>query len=96
MCIKIKKTINNQENVHHTSHDWTIFVVNKRSEQKYWKVTEQIRSLKVFKILHVKVKSSYIYSNIGYAKFNALEKVRLLLTCAWATIEKMPNEKNQY
>ena len=47
-------------------------------------------------ILHVKVKISYIYSNVEYANFNKLENVRLLLTSASATIEKMPNQKNEY
>ena len=40
-----------------------------------------------FMILYVKVKVSYIYSNVDYINFSALEKVRLLLTAAWTIID---------
>ena len=46
--------------------------------------------------LHVNVRTSPIYSNVEYANFNELEKVRLPLTSASKTIEKMPIQKNQY
>ena len=67
--------------------------VNKWNKQIYLKATEQIRSLKFFMILQVKVKISYIYSNVEYANFNTVVKVRLLLTSAWTTIENMSNQK---
>ena len=44
-------------------------------------------------ILQVKVKISYIYSNVEYANFNTVGKVRLLLTSARTTIENMSNQK---
>ena len=67
------KTTNNQDYVHHASHDRKIFAVNKWNKQTYSKVTEQIRTLKLIMILHVKVKISYTYSSIENANYNALE-----------------------
>ena len=46
--------------------------------------------------LRVNVRTSSIYFNVEYANFNKLEKVRLPLTSASKTIEKMPIQKNQY
>ena len=63
----------NQDYVHHASHDRTIFAVNKWNKQTYSKVTEQIRTLKLIMILHVKVKILYTYSSIENANYNALE-----------------------
>ena len=46
LCVKIMKTWNNQESVHHVSHDWTIFTVNK------WNKSKTCRTNQVFKIFH--------------------------------------------
>ena len=48
--------------------------------QTHSKVTEKIKSLKFFMVLHVKMKVSFIYSNMEYANLNTLEKMRLLAT----------------
>lgn len=90
------KTTNNQENVHHASHDWTIFVVNMWNQQTYSKVTEQIEYLKFFIGLHAKEKILHIYSNVEQANFNILEKEGFLLIFARTIREKMSNKKNQY
>ena len=87
------KTTISQENLHHAHHKWTIFAVSKWKKQAHSKITENIRSLQFFMILHVKVKISYIYPNAEYANFNTLVKVRLLLTPVWTTLEKVPNQK---
>ena len=86
--VKIMKTKNNQIE--------RSFLQTNETNKHIRKNTEQIRSLKFFIILHVKRKISYIHFNVEYANFSALEKMRLLLTSAWTTIKKMPNQKNQY
>ena len=58
------------------------FLQTSETSKYIQKNTEQIRSLKFFIILHVKVKISYIHFNVEYANFNTLEKMRLLLTSA--------------
>ena len=49
---------------------------------KQVKQTNIFKISKIFMILHVTVKISYIYSNVKYENYNSLEKVKLLLRLA--------------
>ena len=84
--VKIMKTKNNQIE--------RSFLQTSETSKYIQKNTEQIRSLKFFIILHVKVKISYIHFNVEYTNFNTLEKMRLLLTSAWTTIKRCQIRKS--